>query len=243
MTTPLTCASDRVFGVRWWTLTTALLGLPLLGAIAGGDEYRRPVYSATASVHHGTGYAGTAPTSQVATPVQRIPAYGSTASPNDMRQAAYTGVSGVGAEAVLRAYPCTPAQGAVLDATLNEQFGSLGSFRIVHDRQASQLLVMAPEAVQQKVAAQIQAAASVIAATPRQIPTQPAGTAPIPVCGTGAEAGVSAQTCDGSATHLDFTGSTGGSLEPVASTGRRACGLSPCRGGATGVHCLARPYP
>lgn len=182
MTTPLTCASDRVFGVRWWTLTTALLGLPLLGAIAGGDEYRRPVYSATASVHHGTGYATGAPTSQVATPVQRIPAYGRTASPTEMRQAAYTGASAGGVEAVLRTYPCTPAQGDVLDATLNEQFGTLGSVRIVHDRQANQLLVMAPETVQQKVAAQIQAA-SVVAAAPRQIPMQSAGTAPISYAG------------------------------------------------------------
>ncbi len=183
MTTPLTCASDRVFGVRWWTLTTALLGLPLLGAIAGGDEYRRPVYSATSSVHHGTGYATGAPTSQVATPVQRIPAYGGTVSSSDMRQAAYTGASAGGVEAVLRAYPCTPAQGAVLDATLNEQFGTLGSVRIVHDRQASQLLIMAPPTVQQRVAAQIQAAASVVTAAPRQIPTQSAGTAPISYAG------------------------------------------------------------
>lgn len=182
MTTPLTCASDRVLGVRWWTLA-AILGMPVLAAIARADEYQRPVHPATRSVHYGTSPYARAPGSQVATPVQRNPAYGGTHTPNGMRQAAYSNNSDVTTEPVLRAYQCTATQGAVLDATLNEQFGSLGTVRIVHDRGTGQLLVMAPEVIQQKIAAQIRAAASVASAAPRPMPMQPAVTAPIPHAG------------------------------------------------------------
>ena len=174
MTKPLTRASDRVVGVRWWTVATMLLGLPFVGMTAFGGEYRRPARPAT-NVQNGTGYysnGGTGP--RTTSPVQQIPAYADVGHTMGPQQATYTGSPTAVDTAVLRAYQCTPAQGAVLNATLNEQFGTLNNVRIVHDHRASQLLVMAPETIQQKVVAQIRAAASVVPQTARPIPTQSA---------------------------------------------------------------------
>ena len=183
MTRPLTCASDRVFGVRWWTMATVLLGLPVLNAIATGGEYRQPVYSANSSVYHSNGSHAATPGVPVASPVQQIPTYGGNGSASGTHQAAYSDTLAAGDQAALRAYRCSPAQGAVLNATLNQQFGALPAVRIAHDRASSQLLVMAPEAIQQKIASQINAAASVLAAAPPAVTAAPtvAANAPRPI--------------------------------------------------------------
>jgi len=136
-------------------------------------EYQRPVYPATQGA-----YQAQVPVSRAATPVQRIPAYASN-PPQGMQQATYSDALAGGTEPVLRAYSCTPAQGAVLDATLNEQFRGQGNVRIVLDRGASQLLVMAPEPIQQQIAAQIRAVTAVAATVPQPMPVQPVGTTPI----------------------------------------------------------------
>lgn len=96
-----------------------------------------------------------------------------------MQQATYSDALAGGTEPVLRAYSCTPAQGAVLNAALNEQFRGQGNVRIVLDRGASQLLVMASEPIQQQIAAQIRAVTAVAATVPQPMPVQPVGGTPI----------------------------------------------------------------
>ncbi len=146
---------------------------PLLCLSTRGDDYRRPVYSASPTVHQQAGYPG-APAAPARTPAEPIPAYAATGSPSGLRQATYAEAAAVGTEPLLRAHPCTPAQGAVLEAALNEQYARQGNVRIVHDPRSGQLLVMAPEAVQQQVAAQLRAVSSI---APQTVVMRPAATA------------------------------------------------------------------
>ena len=180
MSKPLTCASDRVIEVRWWTTTAVCLVLSVLVTNARGDDFQRPIHIAAPGVHYGLGNPQGPPAARSRTPVQRIPAYGQPQTSSATQHATYSDPTNPADQSVLRAYQCTPAQGSVLNATLNEQFGTLANVRIVHDRRASQLLVMAPEVIQHKVAAQMQAAASVGQATPSPIAMQPARPATIP---------------------------------------------------------------
>ena len=179
MTRPLTSASDRVVGVRWWTVATAFfMALPGLCVNAKGDEYGRPVYSANPGVYQTPQYGSPA------APAQQIPAYSTPSAMQGMQQATFTVNQASPNAPVLRAYPCTPAQGAVLDASLNEQFGSLGGVRIVHDHRTNQVLVMAPEAIQQQIVAQVRALSSVSSQNPPQLaPAQSATPAPTPSMG------------------------------------------------------------
>ncbi|MHB8897702.1 MAG: secretin N-terminal domain-containing protein [Thermoguttaceae bacterium] len=156
--------------------------LPLIVTVAQGDEFRPPIAPAAARVSPAPGYGDSRQVSRAATPVQRIASYTATGPQAGVRQASFTGAAAGGVEPVLRAYGCTPAQGSVLEAALSEQFGTQGNIRIVHDQRMSQLLVMAPEAIQQQIAAQMRSVAQLTAASQPPVSAQP-------VSGVGAAAG------------------------------------------------------
>ncbi|MDI9442862.1 MAG: hypothetical protein QM844_01685, partial [Planctomycetota bacterium] len=140
-----------------------LAGLLAIPAVTSADEYNRAAMAPAALVVHYRGNSAGTGVPQ-ANRVQPIPAYGPGGDYAGARQASFSqpaSVSGpASAEPLLRAYGCTHAQGLVLDAALNEQFRGDPSVRIYHDQRSAQILVMAPESVQQQVAAQVQAVVS-----------------------------------------------------------------------------------
>lgn len=161
-----------------------LAGLFAIPAAISADDYNRAATAPAApAVHYRVNPAagsGVAQNGQI----QPIPAYGPAGNYPSTRQVTFSQPVPVpgpaSAEPVLRAYGCTPSQGVVLDAALNEQFRTDPNVRIYHDQRSSQILVMAPESVQQKVAAQIQAVVSAASGAKGPLAQQPAP-APAPV--------------------------------------------------------------
>ncbi len=155
-----------------------LAGLFAIPAAISADDYNRAATAPAApAVHYRVNPAagsGVAQNGQI----QPIPAYGPAGNYPSTRQVTFSQPVPVpgpaSAEPVLRAYGCTPSQGVVLDAALNEQFRTDPNVRIYHDQRSSQILVMAPESVQQKVAAQIQAVVSAASGAKGPLAQQPA---------------------------------------------------------------------
>ena len=208
-----------------------LAGLLAIPAVTSADEYNRAAMAPAALVVHYRGNSAGTGVPQ-ANRVQPIPAYGPGGDYAGARQASFSqpaSVSGpASAEPLLRAYGCTHAQGLVLDAALNEQFRGDPSVRIYHDQRSAQILVMAPESVQQQVAAQVQAVVSAASGGQGPAPEQPApvpGSAPssAPVAAPRAAVAAAAPAASGAVQRREYQlkNLTAGQLE---STLRMAMG-------------------